>query len=691
MNKLARPKARTSNFTRGGQIFFHNWRMYFQIIGNIFHWYALAVIVLTLGIAYLSIDAETIASLKYYFQAKWSLNTNNTIIVHANGADFPYTAQQLCESPTLNAIVDRAWIILQFSFVFAFIIVTGVMTLIMRYFRKKGEEQTADCLVRGTRIATPDALAAQLKKDKNISTFSLDGLHLLPNNFEVRHIYMGGSTGTGKTVMIRKLLRWIRDRGDKAVIYDKGCTFVSRFYNPATDYILNPFDERSVNWSIWNDANDVSDYENLAAALVPHTGNGDPFWIEASRTIFTNTAYKMAQDNEPCTMERLLELILKAPLSTLAAYLDGTESTSLVSEKSQKTAISIKSVLAAYIKSLRYMEGLDKPDENGQVRPAFSINNWVQDDEEKGFLYLTSNAQQHTSLRPLISMWLSTASTAILSLDENPDRRIWIITDELPSLHQLPDLASTLAEVRKHGGCYLIGFQSYAQFVKIYGQHAADEMVDLLNTRFYTRNPSHAMAKKSSDDLGEQELEISKEQYSYGANSVRDGISLGHQTITRPAVLPSEIMQLDDLQCWLRVFGNYPITKLKFKFDEMPAIARSFEKRHYQSSDQMKELDSLLTHYQLGALTALPEKDRQALLDIHKNQFEGDEDSQQEEETRMQKTISDKEQNDDQDIEKQKQREDIEMRAQLATPDHTEQALHDMDNTTVNPYDGMDM
>ncbi|PSV85783.1 type IV secretion system DNA-binding domain-containing protein, partial [Photobacterium iliopiscarium] len=181
-----------------------------------------------------SIDAETIASLKYYFQAKWSLNTNNTIIVHANGADFPYTAQQLRESPTLNAIVDRAWIILQFSFAFAFIIVTGVMTLIMRYFRKKGEEQTADCLVRGTRIATPDALAAQLKKDKNISTFSLDGLHLLPNNFEVRHIYMGGSTGTGKTVMIRKLLRWIRDRGDKAVIYDKGCTFVSRFYNPAT-------------------------------------------------------------------------------------------------------------------------------------------------------------------------------------------------------------------------------------------------------------------------------------------------------------------------------------------------------------------------------------------------------------------------------------------------------------------------
>lgn len=152
-------------------------------------------------------------------------------------------------------------------------------------------------------------------------------------------------------------------------------------------------------------------------------------------------------------------------------------------------------------------------------------------------------------------MWLSTASTAILGLNESASRRIWVIIDELPSLHKLPDLASTLAEVRKHGGCYLVGFQSYAQFVKVYGQHAADEMYDLLNTRFYFRNPSSPMAERASKDLGEQEVEISKEQYSYGANTVRDGISLGHQTITRPAVMPSEIMALDDLQCWYRTFG----------------------------------------------------------------------------------------------------------------------------------------
>lgn len=686
-----RPKARTSNFTRGGQIFFHNIRMYFQIIGKIFHWYALVIAILTGVITYFSIDAETITGLRYYFIAKMSMNPDNTIIVHANGQDFDYTAKQLLDSPKLNAIYDHVLFVLQCSFLLAFVIVTVVISLIMNYFKRKGEEQTADCLVRGTQIAEPKQLALILKKDKNASPFTIDDLQILPNDFEVRHLYLGGSTGTGKTVLIRKLLRWIRERGDKAIIYDKGCTFVSRFYDKDKDYILNPTDERSVNWSLWNDAKDVPDYENLAAALIPETGNSDPFWIEASRTIFANTAYRMAQDNEPCTTERLLELILKAPLSTLAAYLDGTESTSLVSEKAQKTAISIKSVLAAYIKSLRYLEGLDKPMKNGETRPSFSIRDWMLDDNEKGFLFLTSNAQQHVALRPLISMWLSTASTSILSLDENPNRRVWFIIDELPSLHRLPDLSSTLAEVRKHGGCYLIGIQSYAQFIKIYGQHAADEMYDLLNSRFFLRNPSAPMAKKSSDDLGEQEIEVSKEQYSYGANSVRDGISLGHQTVTRPAVLPSEIMQLEDLQCWFRTFGGYPITKIKFKFDDMPQVARAFDKRTYETSEQMAEIDALLTHYQLGALTALPEKDRQALLGIHKAQFEDNEDEQQQEEDRMKKTITEKERKDDQDVEKQKKREEQAMKAQLATPDHNEQALNDMDASISDPYNDIEI
>ncbi|HIF9187011.1 TPA: type IV secretion system DNA-binding domain-containing protein, partial [Photobacterium damselae] len=132
----------------------------------------------------------------------------------------------------------------------------------------------------------------------------------------------------------------------------------------------------------------------------------------------------------------------------LREFLKGTMASAITDEKADKIAISVKSILAAFIKSLRYLEGLDQQDKNGKRRKAFSVRDWVLDDKEKGFLFLTSNAQQHVALRPLISMWLSTASTAILGLEESATRRIWVITDELPSLHRLPDLASTLAEVR---------------------------------------------------------------------------------------------------------------------------------------------------------------------------------------------------------------------------------------------------
>ena len=70
------------------------------------------------------------------------------------------------------------------------------------------------------------------------------------------------------------------------------------------------------------------------------------------------------------------------------------------------------------------------------------------------------------------------------------------------------------------------------------------------------------MARLVASELGEEEIEESRENYSYGANSVRDGISLGNQRVTRPIVAYPEILELKDLHCFLRLPGPYPVTKL---------------------------------------------------------------------------------------------------------------------------------
>ncbi|HIF9519362.1 TPA: type IV conjugative transfer system coupling protein TraD, partial [Photobacterium damselae] len=123
----------------------------------------------------------------------------------------------------------------------------------------------------------------------------------------------------------------------------------------------------------------------------------------------------------------------------------------------------------------------------------------------------------------------------------------------------------------------------------------------------------------------------------------------------------------------------------------------------YDSSDTMKRIDGELAHYQMGALLALPDEDKQVLLNIHKarhNNEQGDHDQssydnecEQMKETvkenndRMDKKQTDKSRNDDQDIEKQKMKEEQELKRQLSPDDQTEQAFKEIEETTIDGID----
>ncbi|MFA0267256.1 type IV conjugative transfer system coupling protein TraD, partial [Vibrio cyclitrophicus] len=578
-------------------------------------------------------------SVFYYWRnhiyASFGHNLNSEVTTFWSGKRYVGTLASQLENTQLISLYDDVIRQAQINFLIAICIAFAILMLAMSFFKRQGEKQSEDFHVRGFQYAEPKVLTNDLKKrakklkrqgvgNGRISDFKVDGLALFKREFEVQHMLIDGTTGAGKSVMLRKLLRWIRKRGDKAIIYDKGCTFTSKFFDPSQDTLLNPFDERCANWDVWCDAKDAPDFENIANALIPQHGEGDPFWVDSARTIFSSAAYRMSQDDKPCSTARLLSLILTSELETLGNFLQGTESASLVSKDIKKTAISIKSVLATYIKSLRFLDGLDDKDAKGEPkRKPFSITDWVQDDKQKGFLFLSSNAQQHASLRPLISTWLAIASNAILGLKADEDRRIWVIMDEMPSLHKLPELDNIISEVRKFGGCYVIGLQSYAQLVKTYGKNTADVIFDLLNSRFYFRAPSAQMAQISSKDLGEQEVDVSRENISYGANALRDGVSIGHQTVTRPVVSSSEIQAMDDLQCYLRVPGSSFITQLELHFDKMRDVTPAFIKREHTLSPAMIKAYQEAVYCECVAPGLfLSEEERNALSTRQSEQFD---------------------------------------------------------------------
>ena len=226
------------------------------------------------------------------------------------------------------------------------------------------------------------------------------------------------------------------------------------------------------------------------------------------------------------SIAKLLQTLLTADLQSIQKYLKGTEAETLTSDKIEKTAVSIKSVLATYLKSLKYVKDDGK---------AFSIRQWVQDDTAANWLFITSLGDRHETLKPLISSWLDIGVNALLSLPTSQTRRIWLILDELTSLQPLPYLTQTLSESRKFGGCAVIGIQNYAQLSKLYGNDGAREISALLNTRFMFRQPDPETAKWAAINFGESITDEVREGISYGASIMRDGISINRSRNSKAA------------------------------------------------------------------------------------------------------------------------------------------------------------
>jgi type IV secretory pathway TraG/TraD family ATPase VirD4 len=66
--------------------------------------------------------------------------------------------------------------------------------------------------------------------------------------------------------------------------------------------------------------------------------------------------------------------------------------------------------------------------------------------------------------------------------------------------------------------------------------------------------------------LGEQEMREAHENLSYGANTMRDGISLSEVLKQRILILPTEISTLKDLECFVKLPEGLPVTKIRMGY-----------------------------------------------------------------------------------------------------------------------------
>ena len=105
----------------------------------------------------------------------------------------------------------------------------------------------------------------------------------------------------------------------------------------------------------------------------------------------------------------------------------------------------------------------------------------------------------------------------------------------------MPSLQPGLAESRQFGGCFVLGVQVASALRDLYGRNGAETISGLCGTRVVLAAPDRDTAQWSADSLGRSEVEEVAENVSYGANTIRDGVSLTPRVPQVPGAVPGRV------------------------------------------------------------------------------------------------------------------------------------------------------
>ncbi len=377
----------------------------------------------------------------------------------------------------------------------------------------------------------------------------------VPRAVESSHLLIMGDTGTGKSALIRHLLRQIEDRGETAIVYDPALEYVGQFYDPDRgDAILNPLDERTPFWSPGDELRLDAEALTLAESLFPERPNENQFFRDAPARIM---AHLLTRRPDAAQLVQWL-----ADPDGLDPMLAGTPYAVMIDRAAGPQRAGVLASLNMVSDALQLLPP------RSPRRPRWSATEWST--TRRGWLFFTSTPETRARLVPLTSLWLDTLVLRLMNQQQSPSARTWFVIDELASLQRLPQLHTALTEARKSNSPIVLGFQGRSQMAKRYGPDA-EAMLSQPSTKVFLRTTEPDAAKWISESIGQVETERLRQGRSSGdgwASTSRHSTTYGLERQVEPLVLPSEVSGLPNLHGYLKL-GNL-VTRLQLSFVHLP-------------------------------------------------------------------------------------------------------------------------
>ncbi|WP_171292024.1 type IV secretion system DNA-binding domain-containing protein, partial [Acinetobacter baumannii] len=280
----AKNNSKAIEFTRGSEIWIHQFRMFISSMMNVIVFGLMITIGIVCAFLYIKLkDVHFLAlSVQYDIWLKSVFNNPDArVALKLNGVVRDYTLDQA--QHIINPYFNQLKFYVFRAFILGILLSSFLVGGLIYYWFTYGKEVMSDEQIRGSELVSNDALIYKIQSTKGFSPYKISNIPMVKNT-EGTNVGIFGAPGSGKSQIFRDHLSQVRNNKRKAIVYDPSGEFTSEFYRPGIDIILNPFDERMPYWSPFFEIRHDEHFDSIANAFVPVEGK-DPYFGEAGRTV----------------------------------------------------------------------------------------------------------------------------------------------------------------------------------------------------------------------------------------------------------------------------------------------------------------------------------------------------------------------------------------------------------------------
>lgn len=353
------------------------------------------------------------------------------------------------------------------------------------------------------------------------------GGNLLPVVAATNHFLVAGATGSGKTILIKRLMLSVFGGAvghqSRAVVYDpkeEMLPFLHALGLGPRIRVLHPFLKAGTFWDVSADIDSPATARELASILVPDDQKGrEPFWINAVREILSAVVMVFVNGAAENAKWDLRDLILATgDLDNLKNLLsvpmrDGKElpfarrvRTSYLEGSDRRTVDNI-------LTSLRANLGIYEPiaaawHESSHAtggKGGVSLSQWLTSTDvlvigNDETCFETLQAVNALLFRRIVELVLSKPNVPE-ALRQSGTDLTWCFLDEVREAGKLSGLGRLLTNGRSKGAAVVLGFQDIDGLRDVYGEYVSNELTGQCQNVALLRLSSPSTAKWASDML----------------------------------------------------------------------------------------------------------------------------------------------------------------------------------------------